>query len=470
VLRASAACERAGVPTASLVCEGFLGQAGTTSIGLGFPNMPVALVPGHVGTQSDDELYANITGVTLDCVIENLTQSPDAANDSAEPSPRDIVAEGTFEDINSLFYDNEWSDGLPIVPPTVDKVEEFLKFTDRDPDEVLGIILPDSRAATVWSVAVNGVMAGCRPQYMPVLVALIEAMVDPEYGVEHSGNTPGGETLITINGPIIKELEFNCTQGVLRDGFMPNTSIGRFWRLYLRNVAGFLLHKNDKATFGNTWRVVLAENEDVCAKIGWEPNSVEMGFAAGDNTVTIARYVGGNVLSSVFGDKPEKMMPYLTDALLRMHTWHIAFTIGTSMGTLRPLLILSPVLAETIAKAGWSKADVKQYLFDHARMTAHEFERYLGEWTAHHVWNIAEQDALGKIPKVFTESDDPERRVPIVFKPEDFMVVVAGDMLRTNAYVFAHNGILGYPTAKKIELPEHWEEKLAAADCPMCVF
>ncbi|HAA91926.1 MAG TPA: hypothetical protein DCE33_05740, partial [Rhodospirillaceae bacterium] len=391
-------------------------------------------------------------------------------NDSAEPAPREIVAEGSFEEINSLFYDNEWSDGLPVVPPTLDKVEEFLKFTDRAPDEVLGVILPDSRAATVWSVAVNGVMSGCRPQYMPVLVALIEAMVDPVYGVEHSGNTPGGETLITLNGPIVKELDFNSTQGVLRDGFMPNTAVGRFWRLYLRNVAGFLLHKNDKCTFGNTWRVVLAENEDVCERIGWEPNSVEMGFAAGDNTATISRYVGGNVLSSVYGDHPEKMMPYLTDALLRMHTWHIAFTVGTSLGTLRPLLVLSPILAETIAKAGWSKADVKQYLFDHARMTAGEFERYLGEWTDHHIWSIQEQADLGKLPADFTENDDPDRLVPIVFKPEDFMIVVAGDELRTNAYVFAHNGILGYPTAKKIELPEQWEEKLAAADCPMCVF
>ena len=148
-------------------------------------------------------------------------------------------------------------------------------------------------------------MAGCRPEYMPVLVALIEAMADPAYGVEHSGNTPGGETLIIVNGPIIKQLGFNYTQGVMRDGFRPNTSIGRFWRLYLRNVAGFLPHKNDKATFGNTWRVVVAENEDVLKKIGWEPNSADFGFAAGDNTVTIARYTGGNHISSVSGATPE---------------------------------------------------------------------------------------------------------------------------------------------------------------------
>ena len=156
------------------------------------------------------------------------------------------------------------------------------------------------------AVAVNGVMAGCRPEYMPILVALVEAMADPIYGVEHSGNTPGSETLIILNGPIIKDLNFNYTQGVLRDGFMPNTSVGRFWRLALRNLAGFLLHKNDKATFGNTFRVVLAENEDALAKIGWPPNSVDMGFAAGDNTVTITRLTGGGVLPSVTGSTPER--------------------------------------------------------------------------------------------------------------------------------------------------------------------
>ena len=174
--------------------------------------------------------------------------------------------EGTFEEINRFFYENGWSDGLPIVPPSRGKVERFLEFTDLAADHVIGQLLPDNRQATIWNVAVNGVMAGCRPQYMPVLVSLAEAMADPGYGVEHSGNTPGAETLITINGPIIKDLEFNYEQGALRDGFQANTSIGRWWRLYLRNVAGFILHQTDKGTFGNTWRVVLAENEDALAR------------------------------------------------------------------------------------------------------------------------------------------------------------------------------------------------------------
>lgn len=461
MLRASAASEYAGVPSASLVCEGFVGQAGTTAAGLGLPNLPVALVPGHVGNQSTEELRHNIREVTCDAVIANLMTQPSDSAAVVEPTSRDVVFAGTFEEVNRLFYENEWSDGLPIVPPTLSKIDAFLRFTDRDPDEVLGTLLPDNRAATVWNVAVNGVMAGCRPEYMPILVALIEAMADPDYGVEHSGNTPGSDTLIILNGPIIKTLGFNYEQGVLRDGFMPNTSIGRFWRLYQRNVAGFLLHKNDKGTFGNTWRVVLAENEDAVARIGWEPNSVEMGFKAGDNTVTISRYTGGDVIASVSGDTPEKQMPYLADAVLKQNGWQLVFTVGTSMGTLRPLLVLSPILAETMARAGWSKQDVKQYLYDHARMPAWKFEAYLGEWTAHPICSLKEEAERGTIPAVFYESDDPHRLVPIVFTPDDFMIVVAGDPLRTNAYTFAHNGILGYPVAQQIALPANWEALLA---------
>jgi hypothetical protein len=464
VLRASAACEAAGYPTSSLVCEGFIRQAEATAVGLGMPNIPLALVPGHVGTQSKEELRRNILEVTTERVVRNLTVAIAAKGSSSEPGARDVVFRGGFKAVNRYFIENEFSDGLPIVPPTREDVEEFLRYTDRDPDEMLGVLLPDNRAATVWSIAVNGVMAGCRPEYMPILVALIEAMCDPRYGVEHSGNTPGGDTLIILNGPIVKQLGFNYTQGALRDGFLPNTSIGRFWRLYLRNVAGFLPHRTDKATFGNTWRVVLAENEDVLAEIGWEPNSVEMGFAAGDNTVTIARYTGGGSLSSVSGSTPEELLPYLADSVQRFNNWQITFTTSHGNGTLRPLVVITPIIARTLAKAGWSKSDVKRYLFEHARRPAWEFERQLRDWNIRGVWNLAEDVRLGRIPKVFHESGDPDRMVPIVWKPEDFMIAVAGDPLRNNAYVFAHNGFLGYPVGKKIALPRNWEQLLAAAE------
>jgi hypothetical protein len=454
----------AGYPTSSLTCEGFLRQAAATSIGLGMPNIPVALVPGHIGNKSPEQLQRDVLEVTTQAVIDNLTVMPALKGDASEPGARDIVVRGGFKEVNRYFYEHEYSDGLPIVPPTRDAIEAFLRYTGREPDETLGVLLPDQRAATVWSVAVNGVMAGCRPEYMPVLVALIEAMCDPEYGVEHSGNTPGADTLIILNGPIIKQLGFNWTQGALRDGFMPNTTIGRFWRLYLRNVAGFLPHKTDKATYGNTWRVVRAENEDVLQQIGWEPNSVEMGFTAGDNTVTISRYTGGGSLSSVSGSTPEQMLPYIADSVQRFNNWQITFTTSHGNGMLRPLIVVSPIIAETIARAGWSKADVKRYIYENARRPAWEFERQLRDWNIRGVWDLKDDVAAGRIPKVFCESDDPNRLVPIVWEPEDYMIAVSGDPLRNNAYIFAHNGFLGYPVGRKIELPKDWERLLGESN------
>jgi hypothetical protein len=455
VLRASAAAEEAGVPSVSLTCEGFIGQAATTATGLGLPALPVAIVPGHVDVQTVDELRANVLGVTVEGVIQGLTSAPEKASDVEEPDPGEVVFEGTLDEINRFFYENGWSDGLPIVPPTAARVEAFLRHTDRDADKEIGVLLPDRRSATVRTVAINGVMTGCRPEYMPVLVALVEAMADPRYGVEHSGNTPGAETLIVVNGPIIRRLGFNYQQGALRDGFQANTSIGRFWRLYLRNVAGFLPHRTDKGTFGNTWRVVLAENEDALARMGWTTIAQDQGLAAGESAVTISRFTGGTVLASIFGTRPEEMIPYLADGIARLVAWEVIFTVGMSVGAQRPLLVLSPILAQTLARAGLTKQDVQRRLFEHARIPARKFERYIGEWT-----NLAPgRPTLGDLVKrgraaaVFAESDDPERLVPVVEKASDIMIAVSGDPLRTNAYVFAHNGILGFPTTKPVRLP-----------------
>jgi hypothetical protein len=425
------------------------------------PNLPVAMIPGHAGAQSSEELRQNVFNVTAEMVMDNLLRQPDTAQMPVDPGARDIVFRGTFEEVNAHFYEREWSDGLPIVPPTVAKIEEFLSFTDRDPEQSLGILLPENRAATVWATAVNGVMAGCRPEYMPILLAIVEALADPDYGVEHSGNTPGSETLIILNGPIIKELKFNYLQGVLRDGFMPNTTVGRFLRLALRNMAGFLPHRTDKGTYGNTFRVVLAENEDVLAKIGWPPNSVDMGFAAGENTVTITRCTGGGVIVSVTGAGPEDMMPFLADGVVKETGWEIVFTTGgLSFGTLRPVLVISPVIAEAIARGGWSKDDVKKFLFDHARMPAWRAEKFSEVWTDFPIKSLKHQVNMGRLPPMFAESDDPDRMIPIVFQPDDFMVLVAGDPLRTNAYAFAHNGYLGFPVAKKIALPKDWSKRI----------
>jgi len=430
-------CEQAGIPSVSLTCEGFQIQFKATSIGLRVPGIASALVPSRPDLQTDEELRRNIFEVTTAEVIAGLTRVAELQDTEAEPDITVPWFAGGLDAVNRRFVKHGVCDGLPVIPPTQSRIAQFLSWTSRDPGEVLGIPLPDQREATIWSIAVNGVMAGCRPEYMPILIALIEAMVSPSYGVEHSGNTPGSETLIILNGPIIGQLGFNHTQGAMRDGFLPNTSIGRFWRLALQNIAGFRLHQTDKATYGGTWRVVLA-----------------------DNTVTIARYAGGNPLVSVAGSTPQELLPYVADQLQKEVSWHLMFTVGARHGSLRPLLVFSPILARTIAKAGWSKADVKDFLWAHARKPAWEVERQRA-WDHLTQWSLAEAVEQGLIPRDFHESDDPNRMVPIVCKREDFMIAVSGDPMRNNAYLFTHNGNLGYPTGKRITLPADWEQRLA---------
>jgi hypothetical protein len=125
--------------------------------------------------------------------------------------------------------------------------------------------------------------------------------------------------------------------------------------------------------------------------------------------------------------------------------------MGVGYGTLRPLAMITPIIAETIARAGWSKQDVKRFLYEHARMPAWEFERLLRDWTQKSVWNLTEEAERGNIPKdVYAASADPQRRVPIVWSPDHFMLLVTGDPLRPSGYAFGQNGQFGFPVAKQI--------------------
>jgi len=465
-MRASAAVEKFGVPTASLVLQGFVPMAQLTSEGQGMPNLPIAMIPGNVDLKTTQEINETIKNVTLDMTIKSLTVQPaEGKLKKIDPDPQDIVFKGTFDEVNTFFYEKEWRDGLPIVPPTKEKAYKFLKFTNRSPDEVIGVLPPDGRRGTVWNVAVNGVMAGCRPEYMPVLLAIVEAMADPKMQAQYLGHTPGSETLITINGPIIKDLGFNYEQGALRVGFQANDSIGRFWRLYLRNVAGFLPHKTDKATFGNTFRVVLAENEDALAKIGWQPLSADVGFKAGDNLITVRNYEGGGVVHQVNGTTAKEVTPLLSYQLVNV-LGGLSMAGGNWEGRCsnRPTLVITPCLAEIIAKSGWSKKDLKEHLYQEARITARQAEfsqmRYIMPTEKPSPAGLyCDWVKAGNLPNDFCKSTDPDRLLPIVCKPDDFQIIVSGDPVRNNAYVFAWSAFTA-GVSKKIDLPTDWSKLL----------
>lgn len=455
-MRASAAIENAGIPTVSLVCDGFLDQAKAVSPGLGAAFLPTARLVGHVDGVSVELLASQLKEVTLQEVLNGLCMLSTAIEQPAEPIPDKIVTRGSFDEINDYFYLQGWSDGLSIVPPTPERVSAFLAKTDDTPNHLIGVIQPSGSAATILNVAVNGVMANCKPEYMPVLVAIAEVLADSNYGVEHSGDTTGGEALIMLNGPVVKYLDFNCETAALRDGQRANTSIGRFLRLYLRNVVGFRPGAADKATFGNTWRVVLAENETACASMNWQPFSCDQGFEKGCNVVTLARFTAGGVVGSVYGNDPEQLIAYLADGLVRQSSWELVFTVGFAPTTYRPLLVISPMILKTLTNAGWSKTAVRNRLFELARVPAKKFENYIGTWTNLVPGRPTLDDLVtaGSASTQFSHSKDPERLVPIVEKAEHIMLIVSGDPLRSNAYVFASNGMHGFPTSKRIRFTD----------------
>jgi hypothetical protein len=459
-MRASAVVEKAGIPTASLVCDGFIEQAGAITGGLGFAALPLARIVGHVDGQDCSELAGNIRNVTVSEIVRCLTTAPEQGQQVGGYGADEVVARGSFDEINAIFYQRQWSDGLPIVPPSKDRIDAFLAFCDDPAERVIGVLQPSGGAATVWNVAVNGVMANCRPDYMPVLIAVAEVLCDPGYGVEHSGDTTGGDALIILSGPVIAALEFNCEGGALRDGYQANTSVGRFLRLMLRNVAGSLPGGADKSTFGHTWRVVLAEHEDEVRALGWPLFSEDRGFAAGENVVTVARFTSGGTVGSIYGNDPETILSYLADGLVRHSSWELVFAAGFAPGTYRPLLVLSPMVARTLAAAGLDKAEVRERLFQKARLPAAKFEAYIGTWSnlVPGQPKLTDLVAAGSAAALYGQSDDPDRLVPIVPAAEDIMLVVSGDPLRSNAYALASNGMHGFATSRPVVTGKHWRE------------
>ncbi len=454
-MRASIAAEAAGIPSVSIMCDGFQGQASATGRGLGYDGLPLAVTVGHVDSQSADLMTDNFRTKTVDQVIAGLTgEVAQAAGATAEPTAIETVASGSVDEINGLFVQRGWSDGSPIIPPTRDRVESFVLAGGHDPWKTLGIAKSSGRDITVWSIAVNAVMAGCRPELLPVLIAIAEVLADPHYGAEHSGNTTGADALVILDGPASADLGFNSGPGALREGAAANTTVGRWLRLYLRNVFGFTTDEHDKATFGNSARVVLAEDMGALAEIGWEPVSAQFGVDPTREAVSVARMNSGAIVGSVFGSTPEEILPYLGDGLARIAGWDLTHVYGLGIGQFRPLLVVSPMIARVFGDAGWSKADVQAALFDHARIPAWRFEKLIGEWsnlTAGRRSLIELADA-GLVPAAFAESDDADRLVPIVTEPDRFVVAVAGDPTRANAYVMSNDGPHGDWAAKAIDL------------------
>ncbi len=427
----------------------------------GLPSMRIVeYPPPNIGTQSPEAIYEH-TKPLIDGVIRALTEPPPPPRETVTKATgtkgRETVFSGTLEEVNEFFRQNQWTDGLPIIPPTLEAVDEMLKYTDRLPDEVIDVLLPANREATVRAIAVNGVMAGCRPEYMPVLLAAVEAIAEPRFGLQHGGSTAGWTLLIILNGPIIKELDFNFGQGVLRPQRQANITVARFLRLAMVNIAGYLLGTTDMATFGCNYIPVLAEAED---ESPYEPLSVERGFEKGSNVVTVLSALNMSYQFTSLGTAEEHLR-ILTKEVTRELGGPVVRIMTIFGPEVSPVLCLSPLVASIIAEAGYSKTDIRQYIYDNAKIPAYEFDEQLaGLWPDFTVNKAVEQ---GKLPESFRLTEDPARMLPILHAPDELLIVVSGSATRNRNFIVSQCGNQGLAVSKEIKLPPNWEQLLNKA-------
>ncbi len=331
------------------------------------------------------------------------------------------------------FYASGWTDGLPIVPPTPERVAEFLETSGREPSDVIAVIPTRNRAITAEKVAINCVMAGCLPEYMPVVIAVLEAMAEKAYNLHGSITSTGGSAqFIVVNGPLRKTLSMNSDVNVFGPGNRANSTIGRAVRLIIINVAGAVPGVLDKSTqgHGGKYSYCIAEAEEISP---WEPLHVERGFDRNTSTVTVFAAESGHGIQNHVSNDPEMLLQCMAREMASIG----GFSLGQSA------LVISPEHARIIAKAGLSKKEVKQVLFTHAVQTKADLIKYgkvasggddffyTKETDETLLQNGLSPDRLLKLREygrlwAAGNAEDENVRINRGLSPEDILLVVAG--------------------------------------------
>jgi hypothetical protein len=412
-------------PTVTLVYEYFANDAGSAASNIGMPGVRVVLEPVVPECTVVEEIETGITAV-MDDIVSTLTRPLTAEEKYPKPKkvekPSRIIFKGNLEEVNRFFYQRGWADGLPIIPPTEEAVAEMLTGTDLPPDHLVATLEPRLGKATVEKIAINAVMAGALPTYMPLLIAGVKAL--KTIGVTSAVGTVSPAPFWIINGPIRKELHINDGFGALSPGDIANAAIGRAMGLITKNMRGVRKGIEDMGVFGNPgkYSMVVAENEEANP---WEPLHVESGFKKEDSTVSLSSPNSLQVLYS-----------YGTDdrGLLSTIIYNI---VPGLMGGIS--LILTPTNARSLASRGWTKKAIKDYIVENARAPRDHFARYYGG-----------AEDKGK----------PQESVPIFTlsprQPDPIRIYVFGGMSSWTGLLSGGSGV-----TEKIELPTNWNKLVA---------
>ncbi len=394
--------ERQGIPTVTVFSTAFAGAARKQAAGRGMANLPLARIPHPMHTARHDVVVERADSV-IGTLVERLTR--DGAEDE------DVAAGGAFDGTNAIddqemLFARGWTDGLPVVVPTAEKVSAMVAASGRSPRDQVGPIPPRWRRATIEKIAVNAVMAGCLPEYFPVVLAAIDAALDNDcqlYGIQTATNTTA--PLFIVNGPIVNELDINARGNVFGQGTRANATIGRAVQLVLRNIGGDIPGETDMATHGHAGKfsACIAEAEEDSP---WTPFHVDAGFSSDESVVTV---IGASAPQNIFTygcETGQDVLEHFIGAALGLGHNNIIFPTG-------PLFVVSPEHAATMARDGIGKKEFRSALFERARIP---LSRFCGRSAKglHH-----------RRERWFAQVGDPNH-IGIADRPEDINIVVAG--------------------------------------------
>ena len=396
-----------------------------------------------------------------DKIVYGLTQwKPTAKERKKRAEPKTMVIEGrdyddALDKMNALFLQNNWGDGLPFIPPTHDRVNWVLTGTDLPRDTAIGRILPSGRNATVEALAVHLAMTGGRPEYMPVMIAITRAMLDPRFRLHMMQATTCSSSIAAIvHGPISKQIRMNPEYGCLgpHPGYPAGGRIGRAIHLMLQDIGEAYPGTVCMANFGGPQKwanVFFAEDEDGVPE-GWTTLGEDRGFEKGVNAVTIHAIASStNITSLDAGDEQSCYETLLYYA--RMLNGDYGNILTNYSEESSPGIIVMPRgIANGIARAGWSKEAVKQFLWENSK----------------YQWSVVSTDSHplkcteNTVQKWFPEGEP----WPVCFKPEQLMIVVAGGKQSGHGYYMRKWCCTLGPVSTTIELPPNWDALIAAAN------
>ncbi len=317
-----------------------------------------------------------------------------------------ISMDDSLEEIQEFFEVRGWSDGLPFVPPTAQRVARLVGHSGRDPDEVLCTLAPRNGEATVARIAANAVMAGCRAEDFPIVLTAVQAVSAPEFNLNAiQSTTHPTAIMILLNGPVASKLGVGSGPGCMGPGSRANMAIGRALRLSLLNIGGGTPGDGDRATQATPAKIAfcLAENE---LESPWQPYHVERGFDLDDSVLTVIACEGPHNIQDHFSIHGLGVLTTMAGALSQAGSNNIMFNSGF------PVVAFGPEHAHQVAVSGYSKADAKQFLWEHGRFP---LDRLSAEWTAD-----------GRMAERVESLTGRRDAAPVTNKADNLQLIVAG--------------------------------------------